>query len=209
MEAIVSHFKYLLKPEVFIISLGSYALAGIFFVIFAESGLFFGFFLPGDSLLFTAGLLAAQGYFNIFTLLLLTATAAILGDNVGYWFGHQVGPKIFAREDSPLFKKHHLEAAKTFYHKHGSKTILLARFAPFVRTFAPIVAGAAQMPYSTFMIYNLLGGLLWALGITTLGFYLGNIPAVKSHYEFIILLIVVASLAPIAVHFAKDHFAKK
>lgn len=194
----------LLKPEVFIISLGPWALAGITAIVFAESGLFFGFFLPGDSLLFTAGLLASQGYFNFVTLLLVTFPAAVLGDNVGYWFGHQVGPKIFARDDSLLFKKHHLIAAQKFYDKHGAKTIVLARFVPFVRTFAPIVAGAAQMHYTTFMTYNLLGGFLWAVGLSSLGYFLGNIPYIHEHYEIVILLIIFGSIVPIALHFLKD-----
>lgn len=199
----------LLRPEIFITTLGPYALAGITAVTFAESGLFFGFFLPGDSLLFTAGLLAAQGFLNFPLLLLLTFLGAVLGDNVGYWFGHQVGPKIFAREDSLLFKKHHLEQAHKFYEKHGSKTIVLARFVPFVRTFAPIVAGAAQMHYSTFMTYNLLGGLLWAVGLSSLGFFLGNTPFVKAHYEAVILLIIFASLIPIVLHFIQDFHQKR
>ncbi|KKU28691.1 MAG: hypothetical protein UX80_C0009G0003 [Candidatus Amesbacteria bacterium GW2011_GWA2_47_11b] len=194
----------LLKPEVFIVSLGPWALAGITAIVFAESGLFFGFFLPGDSLLFTAGLLASQGYLNFATLLLVTFPAAVLGDNVGYWFGHKVGPKIFAREDSLLFKKHHLLAAQKFYEKHGTKTIVLARFVPFVRTFAPIVAGAAQMHYSTFMTYNLIGGLLWTVGISSLGYFLGNIPWIHSHYEAVILLIIFGSIIPIVLHFLKD-----
>jgi len=194
----------LLKPEVFITSLGPWALAGITAIIFAESGLFFGFFLPGDSLLFTAGLLASQGYFNFPLLLIFTFTAAVLGDNVGYWFGHQVGPKIFAREDSLLFKKHHLIAAQKFYEKNGAKTIVLARFVPFIRTFAPIVAGAAQMHYSTFVIYNFLGGFLWTVGLSSLGYFLGNLPFVHSNYETIILIIIFASLVPVAFHFLKD-----
>ncbi|KKU03344.1 MAG: hypothetical protein UX99_C0038G0005 [Candidatus Amesbacteria bacterium GW2011_GWB1_47_26] len=194
----------LLKPEVFITSLGPWALAGITAIIFAESGLFFGFFLPGDSLLFTAGLLASQGYFNFATLLLVTFPAAVLGDNVGYWFGHKIGPKIFAREDSFLFKKHHLVAAQKFYEKHGTKTIVLARFVPFVRTFAPIVAGAAQMHYSTFMVYNLLGGFLWTIGLSSLGYFLGNLPFIHSNYEIIILIIVFGSIIPVALHFFKD-----
>ncbi len=194
----------LFKPEVFITSLGPWALAGITAIIFAESGLFFGFFLPGDSLLFTAGLLASQGYFNFPLLLILTFTAAVLGDNVGYWFGHLAGPKIFAREDSLLFKKHHLEAAHKFYEKHGAKTIVLARFVPFVRTFAPIVAGAVQMHYSTFMTYNLIGGLFWAAGISSLGYFLGNIPFIHANYEIVILLIIFGSIVPVALHFLKD-----
>ena len=183
---------------------GPFALLAIFLIVFAESGLFFGFFLPGDSLLFTAGLLSATGLIDFVTLLLVAFTAAVLGDNVGYWFGKKVGPKIFAKEDSRFFKKHHLIAAQEFYEKHGSKTIVLARFVPFVRTFAPIVAGAAQMPYKTFMTYNLLGGLLWGVGLTALGYFLGNIPFVKTHYELIIILIVVASIVPVALHFLKD-----
>lgn len=198
----------LLKPEIFLHQLGPYALAGVSAIVFAESGLFFGFFLPGDSLLFTAGLLASQGFMSIVPLTLCAFVAAVLGDNVGYWFGHKVGPKIFAREDSLLFKKHHLEQAKAFYEKHGSKTIVLARFVPFVRTFAPIVAGAAQMHYSTFIAFNLLGGLLWAVGLTLLGYFLGNIPFIKSHYEWVIVLIVLASIIPVALHFVKD-FRKK
>lgn len=184
--------------------MGPYAIFGVTAVVFAESGLFFGFFLPGDSLLFTAGIMASGGFLNIWVLLIGSFAAAVLGDNVGYWFGHKIGPRIFAREDSLLFKKHHLEEAKKFYELHGSKTIVLARFVPFVRTFAPIVAGAAQMPYSTFMLYNLIGGLLWAVGLTLLGFFLGNIPIIKSHYEFVIVLIVLASVVPVALHFIKD-----
>ena len=194
----------LLKPEVFISTLGNYAVLGIVAIVFAESGLFFGFFLPGDSLLFTAGIMASGGFLNIWTLLIGSFIAAVVGDNVGYWFGHHVGPKIFAKEDSLLFKKHHLEEAKKFYELHGSKTIVLARFVPFVRTFAPIVAGAVQMPYATFMAYNLFGGLLWAVGLTLLGFFLGNIPIIKAHYEFVIILIVLASIVPVALHFIKD-----
>jgi len=193
----------LLKPEIFLRTLGPYALAGVTFIVFAESGLFFGFFLPGDSLLFTAGLLASQGFLNFSYLLVLSFLAAILGDNVGYWFGHQVGSKIFAREDSRFFKKKHLDDAKIFYEKHGSKTIVLARFVPFIRTFAPIVAGAAQMHYRTFMVFNLIGGLLWAVGISSLGYFLGNITVVKEHYEIVILFIIFASLVPVFLHLFK------
>ncbi len=188
----------LLKPELLIKTLG---LIGVFGVLFAESGLFFGFFLPGDSLLFTAGVLASQGLINYPLLLLITFLAATLGDNVGYWFGQKVGVKLFEREDSRFFKKHHLLDAQKFYDKHGSKTIVLARFVPFVRTFAPIVAGAAKMPYSTFLLFNILGGLLWAVGIATLGFFLGNVPLVKHNYEIVIFLIVFGSLLPVLLHF--------
>ncbi len=200
MSQIIDLVHHLLKPENFLVSLGPWAVIAVTAIVFAESGLFFGFFLPGDSLLFTAGLLASQGYVNIFLLLVCSFAAAVLGDNVGYMFGHKVGPRIFAREDSKLFKKHHLEAAKKFYEKHGSKTIVLARFVPFVRTFAPIVAGAAQMPYRTFMTYNLLGGLLWAVGLTLMGYFLGNIPFIRQHNETIIIIIILVSVVPVITH---------
>lgn len=190
-----------LKPELLIETLG---LLGVFAVIFAESGLFFGFFLPGDSLLFTAGVFASQGLISFPYLLIATFIAAVLGDNVGYWFGHKVGEQLFQRESSRFFKKHHLEEAQRFYEQNGNKTIVMARFVPFVRTFAPIVAGAAKMPYHTFMLYNLLGGLLWAVGLSTLGYFLGNIPFVKHNYEVVIILIVFGSLVPVIWHFIKD-----
>lgn len=205
----VNFIKQLLQPEIFLNTLGPYALAGVTAIVFAESGLFFGFFLPGDSLLFTAGLLAAQGFLHFGWLLMLSFVAAVAGDSVGYWFGHQVGPKIFAREDSWLLKKHHLLSAQKFYERHGAKTIVLARFVPFVRTFAPIVAGAARMPYATFIIYNLLGGFLWTVGISSLGYFLGNLPAVHSRYETVIILIVLASLLPVIIHFIQHRLQKK
>lgn len=189
--------EVLLNPELLIKTLG---LIGVWFVLFAESGLFFGFFLPGDSLLFTAGVLAAQGLISYPLLLVVTFSAAVLGDNIGYWFGNKVGRRLFEREDSFLFKKHHLLEAQKFYEKNGAKTIVLARFVPFVRTFAPIVAGVAKMRYSTFMIYNFVGGLVWAVGLASLGYFLGNIPLIKHNYEYVILLIVAVSLLPIALH---------
>lgn len=196
----------LLQPELLIKTLG---LIGVWAVLFAESGLFFGFFLPGDSLLFTAGVLASQGLLNYPILLVVTFTAAILGDNVGYWFGKKVGGKLFEREDSFLFKRHHLLEAQRFYEKNGAKTIVLARFVPFVRTFAPIVAGAAKMHYQTFIFYNFFGGFLWSVGIATLGYFLGNIPIVKHNYEYVISLIVAASLLPIIIHAAGEYRKKK
>src|SRR5438105_941981 len=152
----------LLNPEKLILSAGY---VGLFLIIFAESGLFFGFFLPGDSLLLTAGLLASRGVagLNIFVLIPLLFVAAVLGDSVGYWFGAKTGPRIFIRDDSLLFRRKNLVAAKAFYEKHGGKTIVLARFMPFIRTFAPIVAGAAEMHYRYFLSYNLIGGALWSI----------------------------------------------
>lgn len=202
----ISHF---FDPHLWLPSLGPLAIVVVTSMIFAESGLFFGFFLPGDSLLFTSGVLAAQGFFNIYALLACVFVAAVVGDNVGYWFGHKVGPKIFARNDSKLFKKKHLESAKKFYEKYGSKTILIARFVPFVRTFAPIVAGATQMRYTTFITYNLLGGFLWAIGLTLMGYFLGNIPFIREHNETIIILIILASIVPVILHTLQEKKQKR
>lgn len=181
---------------------------GIIAIIFAESGLFFGFFLPGDSLLLTAGLLAARGELNLILLLVTLAPAAVLGDNVGYWFGKKAGPPIFSRENSLLFRRKNLLAAKAFYDKHGGKTITIARFMPFIRTFAPIVAGAVEMKYRRFMIFNLFGGLIWTLGFTLAGYFLGQSipPEVLDKYFLLILLIVIfLSAIPAMLHAWKEY----
>lgn len=187
---------------------GQFALlAVIFAIVFAESGLFVGFFLPGDSLLFTAGFLASQGYVDIGALLFVCFVSAVLGDNVGYVFGHKVGAKLFNRPNSRLFKKDHLLKAQKFYEKHGPKTILLARFTPIIRTFAPIVAGAANMHYSTFVKYNLLGGLIWGIGMPLLGYILGkSIPAetIDKFLFPVIIVIIVVSLLPGVIHYIKE-----
>ncbi len=178
---------------------------GIFAIVFAESGLFFGFFFPGDSLLFTAGFLASQGYLNVWLLVIGSALAAIAGDNVGYAFGRRVGPKIFNREDSFFFHKDHLERARAFYERHGKKTIVFARFLPIVRTFAPIIAGVGEMAYRTFVFYNIIGGLLWTVGLSLLGYFLGrSIPDIDRYLLPIIAAIIVLSILPTFVHLAKD-----
>ncbi len=170
---------------------------GLFAIVYAESGLFFGFFLPGDSLLVTAGLLASQEYFKIEILLALLSLGAVAGDSTGYWFGKKVGPKIFKRENSLLFNKDHLLKAHKFYEKHGGKTIILARFVPFVRTFAPIVAGVAQMDYLKFLSFNIIGGIGWATGMLLIGFFLGNvIPNVDKYLLPLIALIIFLSILP-------------
>lgn len=177
---------------------------GIFAMIFAESGLFFGFFLPGASLLFTAGLLASQGYFNPWILVPLVALAAALGDNAGYWFGKKVGTSLFFRKDSRWFHHEHLERAKDFYDKHGVQTILLARFVPIIRTFAPIIAGVVHMRYLTFLAYNIVGALSWGAGITFLGYYLGaRVPFVSQYLTLIILVVIVISSIPLYIETAK------
>ncbi len=195
-----------------IIGLGIFA---IIFVIFAESGLLIGFFLPGDSLLFTAGVLYHAGVLpgNIplpfIAFLILLFIAAVLGDSVGYWFGRKTGPRIFKKPDARLFKQGHVVAAQKFYDKHGGKTIIIARFVPIVRTFAPIVAGAAKMDYKRFLTFNLIGGFLWTFGITILGFSVGaafeaaglDIDQVLLP---IIMLIIFISVLPPAIHILKD-----
>lgn len=180
-------------------------LLGLTGIIFAESGLLIGFFLPGDSLLFTAGFLASQGYFNLGLLIFLCFTAAVLGDSVGYTFGKKLGPKLFNKEDSLLFHKDHLAKAQQFYDKHGGKTIILARFMPVIRTFAPIVAGAGQMEYRKFIVFNVLGGLLWAVGLPVAGYVLGSaIPDVDKYLLPIVMAIIIISIAPGAYHLLKD-----
>ena len=174
---------------------------GIFGIVFAENGLFIGFFLPGDSLLFTAGFLASQGFLNIWILCLLIFVGAVLGDNVGYAFGKKVGPMIFKKEDSILFHKDHLERARIFYEKHGKKALILARFMPGIRTFAPILAGTGKMDYPTFLSFNAIGGFLWGVGLPLLGYYLGSaIPGIDKYLLPIILLIIFLSILPSLVH---------
>ncbi len=172
---------------------------GLILVVFAESGLFFGFFLPGDSLLFTAGVFAARGDLTLPVILVGVFLAAVAGDQVGYAFGRNVGPALFRRPDSRFFKKEHLDRAQRYFEEHGVKTIVLARFVPVVRTFAPIVAGAGSMPYRTFVTYNVVGGLLWGVGVTMLGFLLGEAIDIDRYLLPVIGLIVVASFVPVLV----------
>ena len=195
-----------------IITLGIFA---ILIVIFAESGLLIGFFLPGDSLLFTAGALYATGVLpgnvpiNIHVFVLLLFIAAVLGDTVGYWFGRKAGPRIFSKPDAKIFKQAHIKHAQSFYEKHGGKTIIMARFVPIVRTFAPVVAGVGKMEYGRFLSFNLIGGFLWTFGITYLGYFAGKalIAAgidIDSVILPIIALIVLISALPPAIHILKD-----
>lgn len=182
----------------------------LFAIVFAESGLFFGFFLPGDSLLLTAGLLASPKSpydvgLNIWVLLPLLFVAAVAGDSVGYWFGAWSGPKIFNRENSLLFRRKNLLAAKAFYDKHGGKTIIAARFMPFIRTFAPIVAGAVEMEYQRFLMFNLIGGLVWGIGVTMIGYFLGNIPGVEKFFTPLVLIVIFISVLPAVLHLWNDN----
>jgi len=178
---------------------------GLFGIVFAESGLLLGFFLPGDSLLFTAGFLASQGFLNIWILMPLVFVGAVLGDNVGYAFGYKVGPIIFTKEESILFHKDHLEKARVFYEKHGPKALVLARFMPGIRTFVPILAGVGKMHYPAFITYNLVGGALWGVGMPFLGYFLGNtVPNIDRYLIPIIILIIFLSLLPSLYHIFKE-----
>jgi len=183
-----------------IIAWGGYAI--LFCIIFAETGLLIGFFLPGDSLLFVAGAYAAANpnHLNIVLLLILLSIAAISGDGVGYFIGRKLGRKLYERPDSRFFKKEHLRRTHDFYEKHGSKTIVLARFIPIVRTFAPTVAGVGEMTYPQFALYNIFGGIGWICLMLLLGYFLGSVPWVKANFEKAVLGIIFLSLLPVFFH---------
>jgi membrane-associated protein len=172
--------------------------AGMTAIIFAETGLFFGFFLPGDSLLVTAGLLTSQGLpLNVYSLGVVLTAAAIAGDNTNYWVGRLSGPRIFRRDDSLFFKRRHVERAHEFYVRNGPKTIVLARFMPIIRTFAPLVAGVARMDYRTFLTFSVLGGTAWIWSMLFLGYFLGQyIPGVARHIELVIIGVIFVSILP-------------
>jgi membrane-associated protein len=183
----------------------AFGTVGLFVVIFAESGLLIGFFLPGDSLLFTAGLLCSQEVLNLPVVLVGCFLSAVAGDQVGYAFGARVGPALFRRPDSRIFRQEYVEKARHYFERYGSRTIVLARFVPIVRTFAPIVAGVGSMRYRTFVTFNVLGGLLWAVGITLLGYVLGeSIPDIDKYLLPVIGLIVVLSVLPIAIEILRS-----
>jgi membrane-associated protein len=188
----------------------TFALPGILLIVFAESGLFA--FLPGDSLLFTAGLFVAQGEYitqPLWLVCTLIVLAAVIGDQVGYMIGKFLGPKLFNRPNSKLFKQENLDKAHEFMEKYGPKAIVLARFVPIVRTFAPIVAGAGRMKYRTFLTYNIVGGVAWGSGVTLAGYWLGQIEFIRTNVEPILVLIVVLSVVPIAIEYFRERGKKK
>lgn len=190
-----------LDPEKLISTFGT---IGLLVIVFAESGLLIGFFLPGDSLLFTAGLLASQDKLSFPVVIIGCVIAAIVGDQVGYMFGKRVGPALFRRPDSRLFKQANVEKAQSYFQAHGPKTIVLARFVPVVRTFAPILAGVGNMPYRTFVTYNVAGGLMWAAGLTTAGYVLGNtVPSIDRYLLPVIALIILLSVLPVLLELRK------
>ena len=200
-----------LNPEELLASLGTFALVGVILIIFAETGLLIGFFLPGDSLLFITGLFVAQGlYINlpIWLVCLLLTAAAIIGNMVGYWIGYKAGPKLFKKDDSRFFKKEYVDKTHEFFEKYGNKAIVLARFVPIVRTFITAIAGVGRMDYRKFVIYSAVGGVLWATGVTLLGYFLGNIPFVKDNIELILILVVLVSVIPIVFEYLKHRRGK-
>jgi membrane-associated protein len=180
--------------------INTFGLVGILTILFAECGLLLGFFLPGDSLLFTAGLLIAGGLIApLWLVLLLLPLGAIAGNLVGWWIGRTAGPAVFDRPDSRLFKARHVERARTFFERNGARTIVLARFVPVVRTFATVMAGAARMDFRRFALYSVLGGIAWTAGVTLLGYWLGHVALVRDHVELFIVGIVVLSFVPVAI----------
>jgi membrane-associated protein len=210
MSVIGSSF---LKPEFWFEKAGSSAIFVVTAIIFAESGLLFGFFFPGDSLLFFTGFLTSSAAnksgssFHDFAqhvpalpiVLLCMFLAAVIGDQCGYWFGRRVGPSLFRRPNSRLFKQENVLKAQSFFERHGAKSIVLARFVPIVRTFTPVVAGVGKMRYRTYLKFDLLGALLWAVGVTTLGHFLGEIEFVRKNIEYAIVAVIAVSLLPVAV----------
>ena len=178
----------------------TFGLVGMMVVLFAECGLLVGFFLPGDSLLFTAGLLVAGGLVApLWLVLLLLPVAAVAGNLVGWWIGRKAGPAVFQREDSRLFKQRHVQRAQDFFDRNGARTIVLARFVPVVRTFATVMAGVARMDFRRFALYSLVGGVVWTTAVTLLGYWLGHVALVRNHIELFIVAVVAVSLVPVAV----------
>lgn len=209
LQALLDLLRTLTTPER-LINLLSTALTGwlgyaaLFGIVFSETGLLVGFFLPGDSLLFTVGVVAGAGQLNIVAINLLLMAAAIAGDGAGYSLGRRTGPRIFNRPDSLLFRQEYLRKTQAFYDRHGGKTIIIARFVPIIRTFAPFVAGVAGMKYLRFVSFNVFGGIGWVFAMTMLGYTLGSVPLVRRHFEKVIVLIIFLSIVPIIVEFVKS-----
>ncbi|OEJ40209.1 hypothetical protein AR457_16015 [Streptomyces agglomeratus] len=191
--------------------LEQFGLIGLLVIVFAESGLLIGFFLPGDSLLFTTGLLVTTGVLDtpLWLVCTLVVIAAILGDQVGYLFGRKVGPALFKRPDSKLFKQENVEKAHDFFEKYGPKSLVLARFVPIVRTFTPIIAGVSRMNYRSFITFNIIGGVLWGAGVTLLGASLGKVAFVHKNIEAILILIVLISVLPIVIEYLRARSKNK
>jgi membrane-associated protein len=214
LHAIIDFLRTLTTPERLIQLLstgmsGWWGSALLTAIVFAETGLLVGFVLPGDSLLFTIGVVAGAGQLNIILIIVLLICACMLGDWCGYLLGRRIGPAIFKRPDSRFFKQEHLQRTHEFYEKHGGKTIIYAKFVPIIRTFAPFVAGVGRMPYSRFASFDIFGAIGWVSSMTILGYYLGGIPFVRRHFEKFVLLVVFVSVLPMVYHVLKAKFGTK
>lgn len=181
----------------------------LFGIVFAETGLLVGFFFPGDSLLFTIGVVAGAGKLDVAFIILLLAAAAIIGDQTGFMLGRRTGPRIFDRPDSRFFKRDHLVQTQAFYEKHGGKTIIYARFVPIIRTFAPFIAGVAGMRYGRFVAFNVFGGIGWVVSMVLAGYFLGGVPLIRQHFEKVVLGIVFVSVLPIGIEYLRHRSQKK
>lgn len=213
MEIITTVFEFILHIDKhlgeIITNYGTLSYLILFLIVFAETGLVFVPFLPGDSLLFAAGAFAALGSFNIFIILVSLWIAAFLGDTANYWIGHFFGQKIIDNPRIPFINQKHIDETQEFYKKHGGKTIFLARFVPIVRTFAPFVAGVGKMHYGKFLEYNATGGFVWVFGFTLLGYFFGNIPFVKDNFSLVVLAIIALSVLPMIYEFVKSKYSSK
>ena len=188
---------------------GYWTYAILFLVIFAETGFVVTPFLPGDSLIFIVGAFAALGHLNIIAVYIVLLVAAILGDTVNYWLGNKLGAKVFSKENSRIFNKKYLRKTEEFYEKYGGKTIIIARFVPIIRTFAPFVAGIGSMKYSVFILYNIVGGFLWVTSLVLAGYFFGNLPIIKDNFEYAIYIIILLSLTPMIFEFVKHKMQKR
>jgi membrane-associated protein len=209
IEFLIDVYRSLTNPErlIHILSTvfgGWWGYALLAAIVFSETGLLLGFFLPGDSLLFTIGVVAGAGKLDVFLIMAILAAAAIVGDGVGYQLGRRTGPAIFNRPDSRFFRQEHLRRTQEFYDRHGGKTIIYARFVPIVRTFAPFIAGVAGMGYPKFLAFNVFGGIGWVVSMTLAGYYLGGVPLIRAHFEKVVIGIVLVSVTPVLLELWKS-----
>ena len=214
IHSLLDFYRTLTNPEKLIELLstllsGWLGYAALFAIVFSETGLLVGFFLPGDSLLFTVGVVAGAGSLDIVWVNVVLASAAMIGDSTGYWLGRKTGPRIFSRPDSRFFKQEYVHRTKAFYDRYGGKTIILARFVPIVRTFAAFVAGVGQMPYLRFLPFSICGGIGWVFLMTMLGYELGGIPFIRRYFDKVILLIIFTSLIPTIIEVVRSRFGRR
>ena len=213
MEFLNETINYLLRLDThlhdIVLQYGTWTYAILFLIIFCETGFVVTPFLPGDSLLFAAGTIAALGAIDLSLLMILLSAAAIAGDTVNYWIGHYIGPKVFHEDHSRFLNKEYLNRTHRFYEKHGGKTIVIARFLPIIRTFAPFVAGIGSMTYNRFILYNIVGGVAWVIVFLTGGYYFGNIPVVKNNFSLVIVAIIIISAIPAITEFIRHFLERK